>query len=451
MNYHPMGEDKKPVEIKLNAEYIDIYENIIITPETDIKDLEELFRDLKEIKLEQLGGIYYRIEAKNIPISEVDSIHTKIDNLKRTIRDKQISIYDKTNVVKFPTSISSFFAKMIVETNKKSNYDKNKVYMTLRSIFLNLYEHPETGIEAVREEDIEKLLKATISTNEKDAITNIEDASVGLVSNISKLIVSWIFDQLCIPILNYKTDKKEIPYIQENNQLIVDGTQYEKIKLPTKYMGDIHALYDPVTNTIKVFNLGKEKFGIIFPFIFLTQVDQIVFHIRIEIFKIIKESMERVMREILHNLDTINIYDDIKVEDLKNTKEGMVNSVEFFYRLSTELVNKAKKDNMMIKYQYRRDHFRVLANQILSGSVSNKIIKMTPLILFDDLDNIVKDLELLSVRFSGISNQISNYMGELIEAKKAKNPEWYQKTLKGIRDFIKDVLVDLIDKKTGGS
>lgn len=445
-----MTGKKNIKKIEPNISSVDIYENIVISDNSLLPQIERLVKSIPSTEMIHLGGMFFSIQSKGINIGDFDSIADRIEDAKKQILQIQTQNYDTKPIGQLPKNISTIFAQQVVAANKKFGFDREKMYMSLRSIFLNLYEHPETATEVVTEKDIDNLVLATTATSEDDAENNLNDACNGLARNISKLMVSWIYDQLCIPIFNYHTDKQEISTIQDEDKLLLSGEVNEKISLVTRSKGNINVLYEPTTNTLRTYNLGKNKFSLIFPFMFLTQVDQIVFHIRIEIFNIIKESMTRIIKEVLHDLSSIDLYDNTSSEELELVKESMGNSVEFFYRMSADMVNKARIDNRNIKNKYRRDNMRILANRILVGQVSRKILKMTPIVLFEELDEAVNELDSLRSSFSHLSAEINSHMGAIIEAKKEQNPSLYKKCVKNLRDFLKDVIVEVIDKKTGG-
>jgi hypothetical protein len=443
-----MEEPKDIKSINPTIDSVDLYINVVITDTECLKQISSFLEENPNIKIEPLGGVFYSIYSKSVSSENYVKVYEIMEDLKTKIRDIQLNLQTQKKGSCLPANISEAFAQVIVETNKNFNIDRNRVYMTLRSIFLNLYEHPETGAEVITDEDLDKIVRATTSIEKGEVQENLNLACDGLSQNINKLLLSWIFDQLSIPIINYKTDKKEIPLIQSEDKLLMNNSIHEKISLTSRFKGKIDVLYDSGTNTLRTFNLGKERFGIIFPFMFITQVDQIVFHIRVEVFKIIEESMKRIIREIIHDLDTIDLYDSSTPEELELVKNGMAGSTEFFYRLSTDMVNKARKDNRTLKLKYQKDHLRMLSKQILAGQPSSKIINMTPLVLFDDLDKAVDDLDKISLSFSQLTPQINSHMGQIIDAKRKNNPSLYNKCLKSMRDFLKDVMVDFLDKKT---
>lgn len=439
-----MEENKGIVKIeKLNIIAIKNITKIILkAPEIPKEGIEKLFDD-DEIKLLHISGNLFLIEAKNIPFDKFDEYDEKICQIVDEIKRIQMNYYDNKdtrNNISFSDEIVTQISKFIVEVNKNGKYNVDTVALVLQNILGDIYEHPEVDKAFLDRQSIEYLARASVSKIMAEAKLNLTEALKEILINIRKLFLAWIYDQCNISIINYETDKKEVPIIEKNDLIEIENKLCQKISLPKRWGARLDILYNVSNNSIITSNFGKDKIKEVLPFVYLTVFDQILFHIRLEAYEIQKRALENIERSIIQDLNKIDPFEKTNVKELETLKEGLTLASDFFCKLLNNQVNHMKSENRKLKFYYQRDYTRALSDQIMRGPISKSIFALTPLRDIKELDVTTNELEKLSYRFSNLSGYVIEKMNILIQAKKENNPTLFDKIKKEIREFIIDLI-----------
>jgi hypothetical protein len=439
-----MGNKKEVVKIeKLKIKSIKNLTRIILkAPEIPADEIEKFFVN-KKIKLIHISGNLFIIEATNIPYENFEKIDSEICEIVDKIKVLQLKYYDDKETRKeihFKDEMISEITKFIVEVNKKGDYDVNKVTLLLQNILGDIYEHEEMDTSFLDKKSIEFLAKASVSKIMEDAKINLTEALKEILINIRKLFLTWVYDQCGISIINYETDKEEVPIIQSHELIEIENKLCQRISLPQKYGQRLDILYDSASHSVITSNFGKDKIRQVLPFVYITIFDQIIFHIRLESYEIEKRALENIERSIIQDLNRIDPFDKTTVKDLEELKIGLTTASDLFCKLLNNQVNHLRSENRKIKRYYKTDYNRTLSYQLVKGPISRSVFDLTPLRDIDELDNTTIQLDKMSTRFSTLSGYVIEKMNNLITAKKENNPALFERVKKEIREFILDFM-----------
>ena len=441
----------KTTDLNPNINSIDIRKFVLIPPEVEKTYILELIGETS-FKLNPIGGsdVLFTLDVFEVPYKEFEAKLEIIRNIKEKIKELQVNyLDDKKEKISFDNKISTLIATFLIEVNKEVDINSEQMLIVLQSILGNLYKQEIDGIEFLDEETLNYLSNATVSKILEEAKMNLNKAMINMLVQIRKLSILWFYESVSLDYYNLRTDRKEIPKLQELNIITLNNITYEKIPINIENR-KYPILFSDVTHTLTTLDVGKKNQDTIIPLMFSVFVDSASIKWKQNYTEIIIEAIRRSKTEILHQIKDIRYsYDEKTIEELIKEQKLLERSFEFLYRLLTDFRNTTYSENRLLKRHYEGEFSRNL-KRFLGGQPPQSIIKLSPIGALQQFDLQEKKIDLTINEVSELKYNTLNVIKELIKAKKEENPSLFEKTISKFQEVSENIasktIAELMDK-----
>ncbi|MFC1718088.1 hypothetical protein ACFL6S_30810 [Candidatus Poribacteria bacterium] len=436
------SEDEASPVVNVEILRRDINQKLVKIPEFSEDDFREI---IEKNGYEYTGfeGSTSNIFKREIPNEDAYEEETKIEKLRQEIKDAQLEFIEGSREqIDVKSQIVEILSSTISRANKKFSIDRDKAFLFFKSLLGSLVERREENLVFMDEEEIDKIVQASLSDTPENVRDNLESLFKDMIVKIRKLFLIFAYDQLTTRIINYHLKEGELSKIQENRYVSVDGAKLRVFTFQA-YGKRCFVAIDVRFGDIVTFGLGKKMRTELDPIIHSIFVDRISFYVRKEFLDIMATTMERVKVELLTNLAN-GIYVDFgrySSEELVAEREEIDTLTETLYRQTKSVANKIESTNQDYIKSVLRQKMRTLS-RVFGGAINQDIYRILPIDMIESSKGAMTKILESNQVFYDFMKKLENDYKKAIEAKSQGKHKLLAETANNIKvkatKYLKD-------------